>query len=101
MTLKKSFMALSLLLCSCKSAEIGPNIKVYSSQPDQGAMVRTQAQEFVPYAQTKDWLCSTPPDYEALLNWCKNPKADPSISNYIHMRMEMLQPNDRITTSNY
>lgn len=52
----------------------GPEVKIYSSQPDKGGIVRKQDQEFIPYQQTKDYYCLSPSDAEALLNYCLSPK---------------------------
>ncbi len=62
-----------LLLTGCSISEPGPNVDPYYSSPKDGALIRKQYNESVPYKDTKGWYCHPPRDYEALLNWCTNP----------------------------
>jgi hypothetical protein len=66
-------MLIAFFLMGVGSCANGPEVKIYSSQPDKGGLVRAQANEFIPYQQTKDFLCLTPSDAEALLNYCLSP----------------------------
>ena len=51
------------LLFGCAQS---PVIKIYSSQPGQGGMVRKQDKEAVKYDDTKGWICLTPEDAKIL-----------------------------------
>lgn len=64
-------------------AHPGLKIKVYYSDPDQGGLVRKQANEVIPYAATKGYFALNPSDAEALLNYCFNPHDNPSIAQGI------------------
>lgn len=67
------FLLIPLITMGVSSCGTGPDVKVYSSQPDKGGLVRLQENEIIPYLQTKDYLCLNPSDAEALLNYCFSP----------------------------
>lgn len=46
------------------------------SYPEKGGAYRKQAEELVPYNDTKYWRMIQPLDWELLLNFCFNPKDD-------------------------
>lgn len=48
--------------------------RVYISSPRQKGMARAQAGELVPYEKTKDWLCTTPEDSDALMELLSHSK---------------------------
>lgn len=69
------FMGMSALALmgaqSCeKSLPEGLNVKVYLSMPEQGGLVRAQANEIIKYENSSGYLCLSEADTEALLNYC-------------------------------
>jgi hypothetical protein len=77
--------ALALSCAGCKHP--APGVKIYSSQPPIG-LVRKQTGEVVPYADSKDYLCMKPADFETLLNWCSGPKDNAWAQPYVKSVVE-------------
>lgn len=68
----RNFACLSflLVLTSCASTGGGftPSpVKFYVSKPKQGGIVRAQAGERIPYADTDGWIVVSPDDMELLI----------------------------------
>jgi len=55
------FLIISVVGCSST-----PGVKVYQSMPSEGALVRTQAGEKIPYAESADFLCVSKDDFKKL-----------------------------------
>lgn len=57
-----------LILSSCAACAGMPRgIKLYESNPERGGIERSQAKEFVPYAQTSAFYCMSKEHVEKLL----------------------------------
>ena len=72
-------MLLTFLLvgiAECDRYEDGPDIKIYVSKPEEGGIVRKQAQQedqIILYKDTKDYKCISKKDFDILLAWCLDP----------------------------
>lgn len=93
----KLVATLAILSAFCVSLSGCPNpgidVKVYMSRPDLGGMVRLQENEKVPYDQTQGWFAMTPSDFEALINFCTNPKDDDKTKLFISKYLDYLKRN--------
>lgn len=54
----------------------GPIVKVYVSKPEQGGLVRAQENEIVKYEESANYRCLNKEDFDALINYCFNPKPE-------------------------
>lgn len=74
-------LSLTLLL-ACSGCATGPKVTVLVSDPAKGGMEsfneNTGKRDFMPYSATDKFVCLTPPDAEALLNYCKAGEAVPA-----------------------
>ena len=61
-------VGLSLLLMSCKSI----SVKIYAVDADAGGLVRKQENELLPFDKAKGYLCTSPSDFETIMQACSN-----------------------------
>ena len=70
-----SFIMLVLMGAgSCDRRTPGPDVKIYVSRPEKGGLYRPQSDEMILYADSWGYRALSPLDFDALLNWCLDPK---------------------------
>lgn len=59
--------AIALLVASLWGCAHSTRVPIYVSMPEQGGLVRKQADEIIPYAKTRGFFCTTPQGMEVII----------------------------------
>lgn len=93
--MKVIFLFVALILVSgfsdCGSQ--GPQVKLYVSNPEKGGLVRSQANELIPYANTKGYIALTADDAKTLLDYCLGPQGVDTSSTEIQTKIKQISQN--------